>query len=186
MAVQRKHPSAYVDESDVWTDEEYALGPEDELCAWTKRRGDLDGPNRLFLSGYGFNIPSNANITRVEIGIKSVSCNAYGLTYAGPMYFVLRFDDTDVTVSGIETDCPISCADAAYYKTSDITSILDHYGKLYPGFFNNEEFTSFCYQGGGIAIGNEGYLDAVYIEVEYTVPIVAKHISGDGLVWIVS
>ena len=186
MVVVRKHPTAYNDESNVWTNENNALGPEDGLCAYTNRFGRKDGPNRLFLSGYGFNIPSNATITRVEIGIKSVSCNAYGLAYAGPMDFVLRFDSTDILVGGIEKDCPISCSDASYYKVSDITSVLDFYGKLYPDFFNNEEFTTFCFQGGGIPIGNEGYLDAVYIEVEYTVPVTVVRMMGDGFARIIA
>jgi hypothetical protein len=186
MTIVRCYPSA-LGTNNGWSLPARAEKKEDDSCTYLSVA--LSGTYDLFLNTYKdnggignpFNIPAGATITRETIGIKGGRDTFLGIS---SLTFYIKY-----LLSGINNTVGVSAPEFGYSFDCSETTFSGHeldipsYLWLTIAELNNEQFTTwieavFANAGGG---GLLAQCDAVYIEVEYTVPSTGVQEIGDGL-----
>jgi len=174
MTVVRKYPTEYVNEG-AWANPQYILGEADNQCA-TKLTTSTS-PLKLYCKTFGFNIPADATIIRVTLGAKAQYPVAYPHSLL-LMYFKLGSYLWGWAPSSISS---LNCA-LTFWQTDNIDlgvipiTVAD---------LNNETFQVWLQISSDDGVNSAiAFGDAVYLEVEYTVPALARMV-GDGLTWVV-
>jgi len=174
MTIVRCYPSAYSDPGtppDNWHYPQNVTGVEDNNC--THKHCQTTGHFVLNLTafkdvnGNPFNIPSNAVLDKITVTAKGTEtqCDTnHGLDVWYQPKPGVSFMTANVTASYL-------CADAKWMQLIILTaSDIIFYG-ITPADFNNETFTIWLdFVVNVLGDGHVGYVDAVYIEVEYHLP----------------
>ena len=178
MPVVRKYPTQYVVHGSGFNNPEYIVGEPDLQCVEIRRIFG-DWTNYIELKGWGFNLPTNATIEEIKIGFWGVGYNAFGGYHGWAEIRLCTSDKSRCWIKGSVEIPNSTCADVqeAY------TTLIDP-AAFTPSDFNNENFIFVAYGNGDLAIGHYSYIDACYIEITYSVPVVAKRSVGDGITWV--
>lgn len=191
MVVVRCYPSVVDSNPGVWTNPTRALGPSElpiAKCAFksTNSAGDFRLYLKTFLdtSSNPFNIPAGATITRETIGIRGGYNPNFGIGSEGFWVGWLIFGIMNwFSVPAPSFPFSPDCNDDLIWQSFDIPSgFWMTIAQLNGGSYTTYANIIWAPAGGG---GVLAQVDAVYIEVEYTVPS-AVQARGDGLVWIVA
>ena len=170
----RKYPANYQD-LNTWTNPAYMTGVEDNLCAYKYIAANTAENDIVNLSGYGFDIPIAATITKETIAIRQ---GMYPTSIETSTSFNVTYGASTVGLDGTKVHnlCPSSA-----WNTLDIPSYL----WIPVADLNAENFTSYVKRAtSAVCPANDVRVDAVYIEVSFTVPSAAEGAVKDGLAWI--
>lgn len=163
-------------ENEGWSNPANSNGAPDGLCSG--RVLAAPGTAKLYKKTYGFSIPAGSLITAVYVG-------GYYRTNGTPnvhLTEVCIVKGSTYWCSSADVAGDFFCSDCIEFKSLNCQSIM--------GFtvdeLNNEEFETFAEaEYGGMGSGlSIHYLDAIYVEVEYSIPAVGAP-YGDGLSWVV-
>jgi hypothetical protein len=165
VTVVRKYPTAY-DNVGAWQNPAYILNAPDSLCSrkiLTANQGSFD----IYVSGFGFAIPSNATLSRITMGF-----NACYYPVSENIATQLRL--TKGTVTNVKTDTHYgTICSQAIEQSTDVYPLSD----WTPNDLNNENFTMLVRAINNNPSSNSGhYVDCVFLEVEYTAVAVKKPI----------
>lgn len=183
MVVVRKYPSAFSDPDSAWINESNALGVEDGSCAYGNKHGTKT-TNEIILSDFGFDIPDDAIIDDIKIGLISIADNAYYLC-SSILYKVkcAVWFDTGIFSWSHDGECLDGgvCSDVTEVAYSVPEAVREECGV---DGLNDETFVLSVnmHNASNLPVGNEGYLDAVYIEVTYHLPEVDVEPVMNGLI----
>lgn len=185
MTLVRAYPSHVDSNPGVWTNPNNSLNVENGVCATntiTAMGSYLCYVDQFKdINGNAINIPVNATITKVTVGIKAAVQDSNNDDTQFTWQFGLITFSVGSIVAGV-------CADSAFVSNS-ITSppstmptpaqcnnIAGHSGDSY-AFFQFDHF---------INASRSGYVDAVYVEITYTVPaggvMLRRLLVGVGLI----
>lgn len=180
MTEIKKYAGAVDDVGAAWGDEANTTGVDDGSCGYVAGCGEA---NRLEMSSYGFNIPAGSTIDNVYVGFHVVGSSVWG--YRSTM--VLKFMKTHngSTAYNHSKDGYIvvkTCADCENSESIDIQPVFTGAGQpITVDDLNNENFEIWIWHGAiSYCLGLEFFLDATWIRVVYTEPVV-KAPLGDGL-----
>jgi len=172
-----RYPTAYAEEvPGTWVNPQYAVGEHDGYCAICKY-APTQGVTleRLFLSGFGFNIPSGAVLEHLTIGLHGVgyiSDSVIGVAIKKVITFGWDSGLCPVIVCtcnrALDHEYPYDILDTEAYTPEDL---------------NAENFAFWNYGVGRVAT-YAGLVDWSWIRVIYSVPVVVKREYMDGLVYV--
>jgi len=171
-----RNPTQYYDPAGTWTNPHYITGPEDGYCALSPSDSD-----RLYVSGFGFNIPANAVIEEVYMGMLNIT-NVIGAD-AFPM-MAMFFKGYTMGFSGYRCGVAVAaiicrCADCLWAESTNLAEIIG----FTPDDINLENFDVYVYISQPVDYGRRALYDAVYLRVVYSVPVIKKRI-GNGLAFV--
>ena len=171
MTVVRKYPTNSGTNPDSWDDPNNALGAADDLC--TEKRINGTASKYLYLSGYGFAIPSGSTLNHVYVNHKGViNCAIIG---AQVLHFSFIFNSQYGNSIDSSVVMGAGCAETAYKTQYDILPDFAAAGNpITVAALNAESFTTRLQATGALAVYQAFDVDAAYIEVDYTAPVVAK------------
>jgi len=169
-----RYPTAYAEEVvGTWVNPQYAVGEHDGSCAICKY-APTQGVDRerLFLSGFGFNIPANATLEHLTIGLHGVgyiSDNIVGVAIKKVIMFGWSTSVCPVVICtcnrATDHEYPYNILDDEVYTPEDL---------------NTENFT-FWNDGLGKVETYAGLVDWSWIRVIYRVVVPIPRITGDSL-----
>lgn len=166
-----KYPTVVDAVGQEWVDEDN-MKADDGVCCRPVGQGDANG---LECSSFGFDIPSNAILTHIYLGLDAAGYNVYGSAYRPTMYFSIRV----IINGGLKTGASImgsgppavDCSDCEQDELN-VFSILSYYfsNAELIDLFNDETWDWMrAYYTSSLPIGNYVYYDCVWIRIVYTV-----------------
>jgi len=171
-----KYPTSYyiVGDPDAWTNPEYILGEHDGNCAIAETN---QSTNRLYVTGFGFNIPSNAILDYIYFG---AHMRGYYVTEQSILMYLAIGGYTFVEAADFCPQLFCGCADAVDTEYPD--NVLELVS-VTPDDLNSENF-QYWFRGSGTYNMRSGVIDWCWLRVGYHLPTLAKKILGDGIVFI--
>ena len=178
MTIVTKNPTAWSNNTGVWTNPAYALGVHDGLCA--SKGTSVPGLYTFQVKTFGFNIPAGSTINSVTLGFHSARGHSYYPTY-GSLFITITKGGISVSVTEGFSDWLVNCASALDSEQSIPLGVMPFSAED----LNNETFTVTLNLSVSIGSGTQnGYVDCCWITVDYTeaVGIASKRLLvGVGL-----
>jgi len=180
MPTVRKYAGSWRNNTGSWDNPDYLLGEPDGSCA-EKIVGNEAGTYDIEVYNFGFNLPSNAVITDLRHGFVAwYNHSLYDVSGADLQARLTILDSTFVCSSAYGSTG--GCERAVERKNvSDISEAKP----VTADDLNTENFTFIVRLHRAVPPYGiyTGYVDACFIDVEYTVPV-AKKILGDGIIFV--
>jgi hypothetical protein len=171
MTVIRKYPTAVISNPGTWLNTTNMLGESEATPLCGRKVTAETSYQKCYLGTYGFAIPADAIISRITFGVKGFKHVLYNPSHC---YILLSVVHPGYEWQKSVTSVLDACSDSVW-ETADI--IPPSY--LTIDDLNTENFQTYV----GIQTDNAtysvyGWIDAIYIEVEYTVPAVGVPVGG--------
>jgi len=178
-----KYPTVYEIVGVAWTTPENILGPPDGLCAYNSRAGSKDN-EYIKVSGFGFELPPGSVIDKVYVGSHGIGYNdfvtcgpPYYATYIAKHWYLPRAA-ASYTEPCYCSDVSVGCGDSISHEMLLIEAVKPTAEEL-----NLEQFEFKLFNRSGYPLGNNGWFDAAWIRVIYTLPPPQiGYTYGNGLV----